>query len=39
MNLFGNRKCRKDLLPEFIEQGWSKGRKMDRLSAGELRGL
>ena len=26
--LIGNRKCKKELLPEFIEQGWCKGRKL-----------
>ena len=25
-DLIGNRKCKKDLLPEYIEQGWVKGR-------------
>jgi hypothetical protein len=24
--LIGNKKCKKELLPEYIEQGWSKGR-------------
>lgn len=32
-NLIGSRKCKKDLLPEYIEQGWIKGRKMN---TGEL---
>lgn len=28
--LFGPKKCKKDLLPEFIEQGWLQGRGMKR---------
>ena len=27
--LIGSRKCRKELLPDYLEQGWIKGRKMN----------
>ena len=29
-DLIGSRKCKKELLPEYIEQGWIKGRRIRR---------
>jgi hypothetical protein len=33
-DLIGSRKCKKELLPEYIEQGWNNGRKIPKLKKG-----